>query len=166
MFSQRALFSYGFVLCVVLIAVALYFQYVMELEPCPLCIIQRVLVMALGVIMLAGAVHDPPGVGRKVYGVLTLIPALAGVAVGGRHVWLQNLPEDEVPECGPGLGYMFDTLPLNEVMAEVFRGSGECAEVQWRFLGLTIPGWTLVIFVALVGFSLYLIATRARPRAA
>lgn len=161
MFSQRALFSYGFVLCAALIAIALYFQHVLELDPCPLCVIQRVLVMALGVVMLVGAIHNPAGVGRAVYGVLSFIPAIVGVGVAGRHVWLQNLPEDEVPACGPGLGYLMDSLPMNEVISEVFRGSGECAEVQWQFLGLTIPGWTLVIFVALVGFSIYLMVTRA-----
>ncbi|MGI9335588.1 MAG: disulfide bond formation protein B [Gammaproteobacteria bacterium] len=162
MFSQRALFIYGLVLCVALMATALYFQYVMELEPCPLCAIQRLLVIAVGVVMLVGAVHDPAGFGRKVYGVLTLIPAVLGVVVAGRHVWLQNLPPDEVPACGPGLNYLMDTLPFNEMLEEVFRGSGECAEVQWQFLGLTIPGWTLVIFIAMVAFAIYLVATR-RP---
>ena len=162
MFSQRALFIYGLLLCVALMATAFYFQYVMELEPCPLCAIQRLLVIAVGVVMLIGALHDPAGFGRKVYGLLTFVLGAAGIAVAGRHVWLQNLPADEVPACGPGLNYLMDTLPFREMLDEVFRGSGECAEVQWTFIGLTIPGWTLVIFVALALFALYLMATR-RP---
>ena len=165
MFSQRRLFSYGFAGCVALTAIALYFQYVMGLEPCPLCILQRVFVIGLGLVMLAGACHDPKGVGRRIYGgVITLI-GVFGVGVAGRHVWLQNLPPDQVPECGPGLDYLLSVFPLREALEIIFKGSGECAQVQWTFLRLTIPGWTLVIFVALTGFGGYLLVTRRRPPA-
>ena len=165
MLAQRSLFIYGFVLCVALVATALYFQHVMGLEPCPLCIFQRIFVMVLGAVMLAGAVHDPGGAWRRVYGVATVLVAALGVAVAGRHVWLQNLPEDQVPECGPGLEYILSAFPLTEALELVFRGSGECAEVQWSFLGLTIPGWTLVIFCGIALFGLYLTLRPARPAA-
>ncbi len=160
MFSQRSLFACAFLSCAALVAAALYFQHVMGLEPCPLCIIQRVIVIALGVVMLAGAVHDPRRSGRRVYGALTVLVAGSGVAVAGRHVWLQSLPPERVPECGPGLEYLLDNFPLRDALKTVFEGSGECAEVQWTFLGLTIPGWTLVVFCAMVLFGLYLGLTR------
>lgn len=162
--TQRMLFAAGAALCAALMGTALYMQHVMRLEPCPLCIFQRIFVMGLGIVMLAAAVHDPRGVGRRVYGSLVTVLALLGVAVAGRHVWLQHLPADQVPECGPGLEYMLNAFPLTETLAMVFKGSGECAEVQWTFLALSIPEWTLIVFVGLTLFGLYLAATR-RPAA-
>lgn len=157
--SQRMLFVYGVLLCVGLMVAALVLQHSLNLEPCPLCIFQRVFVICLGVVMLAGALHNPSGVGRKVYGALVLLIAIAGVAVAGRHVWLQHLPADEVPECGPGLQYMLDAFPLGETLELVFKGSGECAEVQWTFLTLSIPEWTLIVFLGLCTFGIYLLST-------
>ena len=161
---QRFLLAGGFTLCVVLMGAALWLQHVDGLEPCPLCILQRGAVIALGVVMLAGAIHDPATVGRRIYGVMILIVAVAGAAVAGRHVWLQSLPPGEAPECGPGLDYMLGAFPLTEVIEMVLRGSGECAEVQWVFLFLSIPQWTLLVFIALAVFGLWLAATRAAGR--
>jgi disulfide bond formation protein DsbB len=161
---QRPLFLAAFLICAVLIATALTMQYALKLEPCPLCIFQRVFVIALGAIALVAAIHDPRLAGRRVYGVLIVVFGVLGMIVAGRHVWLQNLPADQVPECGPGLEYMLNAFPLTEALSLVFRGSGEGADVQWVFLGLTIPGWTLVIFTAFTIFGLLLIATRvAKP---
>lgn len=165
MFSQRMLFLYGFALCAVLIGVALYMQHVMQLEPCPLCVVQRVFVLGVGAVMLVGALHDPGAWGRRVYGGLITLLAALGVAVAGRHVWLQNLPADQVPACGPGLEYMLERYPIGRVMELVLKGSGECAEVQWTFLGLSIPGWTLVVFCALLACGLYVALRRSHPPA-
>ena len=158
---QRTLLASGFALCVALMAAALWLQHVEGLEPCPLCVLQRGAVIVLGVVMLAGAVHDPGATGRRVYGVMITIAAAAGAAVAGRHVWLQSLPPGEAPECGPGLEYMLGAFPLTQVIEMVLRGSGECAEVQWTFLSLSIPEWTLLVFVAFALFGLALIAVRA-----
>ena len=157
---QRALFLAAFAVCVALMAAALVMQYAMDLEPCPLCVFQRIFVIALGAVMLAAAAHDPALVGRRVYGGLILILGALGMVVAGRHVWLQNLPEDQVPECGPGLEYLLEAFPLGEALGIIFSGSGECAEVQWVFLGLTIPGWTLVAFTAFTVFGVLLLVTR------
>jgi disulfide bond formation protein DsbB len=157
---QRPLFLGGLALCVVSMITALTFQYAMKLEPCPLCIMQRVFVIALGIVFLVAALFDPGRMGRRVFGVLIATLGVFGMAVAGRHVWLQNLPADQVPECGPGLEYLLDAFPLSEALSLVFRGSGECADVQWVFLGLTIPGWTLVVFTVFTLFGLLLIATR------
>lgn len=160
LFRQRSLFLGGFFICVALMVTALTMQHVLKLDPCPLCILQRVLVIALGAVLLLAALHDPRRVGRRVYGVLIVVFGVLGIIVAGRHVWLQNLPADQVPECGPGLEYLLNAFPLSEALSLVFRGSGECADVQWVFLGLTIPGWTLVIFTAFTVFGLLLIVTR------
>lgn len=158
--SPRWLFAAGCVLCVALLATALYFQHVMGLEPCPLCIFQRMFVIALGAVMLVAAIHNPARTGRRVYGALVLLFAGLGVVVAGRHVWLQSLPPDQVPACGPGLDYMLENFPLTQALTLVFEGSGECAEVQWTFLGLSIPGWTLVVFAGLFLFGLSLLLPR------
>lgn len=110
--------------------------------------------------MLVAAIHNPAALGRRIYGALTVALGVLGIIVAARHVWLQNLPPDQVPECGPGLAYMLEAFPLTEALELVFKGSGECAEVQWVFLGLSIPGWTLVIFVGLTLFGLALVVTR------
>ena len=148
--TNRFLFLSGFLLCAILIAVALYFQYAAGLAPCPLCIVQRVAFMVTGLVLLAGCLHNPRGWGRRIYGGIGGVAGLLGVAVAARHVWLQNLPADRVPECGPGLEFMLQAFPLQKVLGLVLRGSGECAEVQWSLLGLSMPGWSLVWLVALV----------------
>ena len=153
--SHRFLYLVGFLGCAALLAVALYFQYVEELEPCPLCIMQRVCFALVGLICLVAFVHNPKTWGNRVYGIIGAGFALAGAAIAARHVWLQNLPPDQVPECGPGLEYMLRVFPVSKVIDMVFTGSGECAEVLWRFLGLTIPGWTLVAFVVIIVLALY-----------
>lgn len=163
---QRPLFLGAFLICVALMATALTLQHVMKLEPCPLCVLQRVFVIALGGVFLIAALFDPGRIARRVYGVFIMVLGVLGIIVAGRHVWLQNLPADQVPECGPGLDYLLDAFPLGEALSLVFRGSGECADVQWVFLGLTIPGWTLVMFSAFTLFGLLLVATRMAMPAA
>jgi disulfide bond formation protein DsbB len=131
---------------------ALYAQHGLLLEPCPLCIFQRVAVMALGVIFLVAALHAPVTAATYIYALLIGLAAMGGAGVAGRHVWLQNLPPDKVPACGPGLDFMLDAFPLAEVLQMVLSGSGECAEVSWSLLGLSMPAWLLVAFAGL-GFA-------------
>jgi disulfide bond formation protein DsbB len=140
--------------CFCLIGFALYLQYVQNEEPCPLCILQRVALIGMGVVFLVAAVHAPRGIALRLYAVLAALVGVAGAAVAGRHVWLQSLPRDRVPECGPGLEFMLEQFPMSQVFALVLRGSGECAEAGWRFLGLTIPGWTLLWFLGLIVLSI------------
>jgi disulfide bond formation protein DsbB len=150
-----------FLFTVVAMLFALWLQYDQHLEPCPLCIFQRVAMMATGALALLAFVHGPGVAGRRVYAGVTALAALVGVGVAGRHVWLQNLPPDQVPSCGPGLDYWLDTFPLFDVIGKVLRGSGECAEIDWVFMGVTLPGWTLVVFVALLGAAVWQLLRRA-----
>ena len=152
--TQRILFTGGAVLCAVLIAVALYFQHVMGLEPCPLCIFQRMFVMALGVLLVIGVIHNPAPGWRRAYGAGVSVLAVLGIVVAGRHVRLQNLPEDQVPECGPGLEFMLEALPFQKMLETVLKGSGECAEVLWTLFGISMPGWSLIWLVLLTLLAL------------
>lgn len=139
----------GFLACVALMAYALYSEHILGLEPCPLCIFQRVAVIAVGVLFLIAAVHNPGGKGPAFYGILTVIAALAGIGIAARHLWIQAQPPGTVAACGAGLDYMMEILPLREVIATVLTGSGECGTVNWQFLGLSMPGWVLIALVAL-----------------
>lgn len=154
--SWRAGNLAAFIVCAAMMGFALFTQYVWHLEPCPLCIFQRIALIALGIVFLLAGIHATGGVGRKIYAMLLAVAALAGIGVAGRHVWLQNLPKDQVPACGPGLDFMIDTFPVLEVLNMVLSGSGECAEVAWRFLGLTMPTWTLISFAVLGGWGVWL----------
>ena len=158
--NTRALNLGGFAICVMLMAYALYAQHVLLLEPCPLCVFQRVAVIALGSFFLLAALHNPSGAGRYVYAALLAAAAAAGAFVAGRHIWLQGLPPDKVPACGPGLDFMLDAFPFTEVRNMVLSGSGECAEISWSFLGLSMPAWVLI---AVAGLGLAGIAINLAP---
>lgn len=147
--SRRILNIAGFAICCGLMGFALFAQHVLLLDPCPLCVLQRVAVILLGIVFLIAALHNPVGGGRIVYAVLLALPALGGVGIAGRHAWLQQLPPDKVPACGPGLDYMLETMPLADALKKVFSGSGECAEVVWQFLGLSMPAWVLLWMLGL-----------------
>ena len=147
--TPRLGYFLGFLTCGLLLAYALYLQYYEYQEPCPLCIFQRVAFLVLGIFFLVGAVHGPKRVGVYVYSTLQFIAAGVGAVIATRHVWLQHLPKDKVPECGPGLSYILERFPFSQALDKVFRGSGECAEVGWTFLHLSIAEWSLVCFVAL-----------------
>ena len=151
--NKRQLNLAGFVVCAGLMAFALYAQYQLYLDPCPLCVFQRMAVIAVGIVFLIAAIHNPTGWFGRVYALLIGFVAADGASVAGRHVWIQNLPADEVPSCGPGFNYILESFPLTEALSMIFQGSGECAEVHWQFLGLSMPGWTLVWFVGLGVFG-------------
>ncbi len=150
--DRRALNVAGLLARAGMMAFALFAQHVLMLEPCPLCVFQRVAVIGLGIAFLVAAIHNPPGPGRWVYAILVALAAAAGLGVSGRHCWIQNLPPEKVPACGAGLDYMLETLPLTEVMQKVLSGSGECSEVVWEFLGLSMPAWVFIC-VAVLGIA-------------
>lgn len=122
----------------------------MNLEPCPLCWLQRYAFMATGIVSLIGALHNPAGWTGRIYGLLLGLFSTAGLALAGRQLWLQSLPEDQVPACGPSVEYMLDVLPWLDVLRTAIQGTGDCAKVLWTFMGLSIAGWTAVFFSFLI----------------
>lgn len=160
--SARWLFLLAALACAAMILAALYMQYVMGLAPCALCITQRIFVIAIGVVALIAAIHGPQCLGIRLYsGGCTLLTIIGG-GFSARHVWLQNLPEDLVPACGPSLDYLVENFPLWEALSVLLQGDGNCADTVWTFLGLSIPGWTLVAFVVM---GLYFVFLMIRPPA-
>lgn len=162
--NTRRAYLFGLLVCLGLVSAGLYLQYVEHQEPCPMCIMQRIAYIVLMVLFLVAALHKPARKGAAVYGTVMALVAATGAGIAARQVWLQHLPSDMVPACGPGLEYLMRKFPLYEALQKVLAGSGECAEVGWRFLGLSIAEWSLVWFVALAIYALY-VALRA-PRTA
>ena len=137
-----------FLACTGLIAIAYYMEYIMYLEPCPLCMVQRIIVILIGIVCLIAFLHNPQRRGKHTYSTIALILSAGGIAAASRHVWLQNAPADKIPECFAGIGIILANNPMFDALKIIFSGTGECAETAWVFLGLSIPGWTLVAFIA------------------
>lgn len=156
--SQRRIYLALALACAAAMAFALYAQHGLGLEPCPLCIFQRLAVLAVGAAALGAAWRDPRYRGPQLaWGGVTLLSALAGAGVAAWHVKLQLFtPEDKIPACGPGLDYMLETMPFTDMLAKVFKGSGECAEVSWTLLGLSLPAWSLVFLIGITVFAAWL----------
>jgi disulfide bond formation protein DsbB len=145
----------GFLACVCLLAYAYYAQFVMHLEPCPLCIFQRIGIFVLAVIFLIATLHEPAAFGRRVYALLLSLVALATIGVALRHLYIQSLPPDAVPACGASLEFMLKVFSLSEVLVKVLTGSGECAKITWEFLGLAMPAWVLISALVLGAWGLW-----------
>ena len=154
MLNFRVLAFGGFLACVGGMAFALYLEHFRNYEPCPMCIFQRIAMIGAGILFLLGAVHGPRGAGRWGYAVLAGLSSAAGAAIAARHVWLQSLPPDQVPACGPTLDYLLGMLPVMEVVTMVLKGDGNCAKIDAAWLGVSLPGWTLIAFVALSLYAL------------
>lgn len=147
--------------CAALIAIAIfYFQNYLGLEPCYLCITQRVFVIAVGVIFLVSALHNPHVQGQKIYMSLIVATATVGSYFSIKQLWLQNLPESKVPACGPPVDYLFDAFSASEAISMLLRGDGNCAEVQWQLLGLSMPGWVLLSFIGFAGVAVFQLLRR------
>ena len=151
---RRVAYVLGFAVCAGLMAWALWLQYGLDLEPCPLCVFQRIAVIATGIICLVAAIQSPGRTGAILYAFLIFVAAGTGAALAAWHVWIQAQPKGAVAACGMGLNYMLETLPLTEVIGRVLKGSGECAEQGWLLLGLAIPSWTFVFFIAMIAAAI------------
>jgi len=150
--------------CALLLAFGFYLQYGQGLEPCPLCLVQRGFFMAVMAVCAVAAVHRPRRLGAIIYALLAALFAAGGAAVAARQVWLQHLPPDKVPQCGPDLFFMMENFPLSRTLKTLVSGTGECAAVDWTFLRLSIAEWSLLCFAALFLYSFWLVGRRGRRR--
>jgi disulfide bond formation protein DsbB len=139
-----------------LIGAALFMQHVVGLNPCPLCIFQRIAYLLLALAAGLAAWRAPRGSSRA-FGLAGIVFALVGAGIAAWHVRLLQAPESLA--CGPGLHVMLDNFPLTQVLPRVFAGTGDCADASSVFLGISLAGWSLVGFVVL---AFALIAALAR----
>jgi disulfide bond formation protein DsbB len=157
----RLIYGLIFAACAGLFAFAMYLQHAEGLEPCPMCILQRYAFLLTGLVALAAVIHDPQRSGRRVYGGLLVLTAGTGAGVAARHVWLEHNPP-KIFDCGADLGYMMESFPLAEALPMIFRGTGDCSKVLWRFLGLSIAEWALIWFLLLIAAAVT--AALIKPR--
>jgi protein dithiol:quinone oxidoreductase len=163
---NRPFFACGALVCAALLGFGYYLQYVRGLEPCPLCLVQRgFFYMVLGTFLVA-AMHGPGKTATRIYSVIAFLFAAGGAAIASRQVWLQHLPPDKVPQCGPDLAFMLENFPLSQTLQKLVSGTGECAAVDWTFLGLSIAEWSLACFGALLLYAAWLAIRGARSRSA
>jgi disulfide bond formation protein DsbB len=161
--TARTANSLGCLACAALLGYAYYAQFVLHLEPCPLCVFQRVGIFAIGIAFALAAALDPVSWGRKLYAAAIALTALATVCIAARHLYIQSLPPDSVPACGASLDWMLKVSPLPEVIVKVLSGSGECAKISWRLFGLSMPGWVLIAAVGLAVWGLWANLRRRPP---
>ncbi|MEZ5495745.1 MAG: disulfide bond formation protein B [Gammaproteobacteria bacterium] len=152
--SSRFLSFLAFFTTVLMLSYAYYEQYVNGLNPCPLCLVQRFIILIIGVLFLITFIFNPQKRMKTISGIVITLISLTGAFVSAWHVRMQHLPPDEIPDCGPGLEYMVQNFPIGTIFKNLFTGSGQCAEIDWQFLGLSMPAWTFVCFV---GFLIYTI---------
>ena len=142
-------------ICVASLLIAkFYFEEYLGLEPCYLCITQRVFIAVAGLLFFIWAIHNPKRLGARIYALLALAATSAGAYFSSKQLYLQSLPEEQVPQCGPPVDYLFETFSNFEVITMLLRGDGNCARIQWEFLSITMPGWVLLIFIVLIGASI------------
>ena len=156
LFAGRRGYFLGFIVSFGLVALALVIQQQYNLEPCPLCISQRIAFMALGSLFLMSALHNPGSMGRKVYGLLHVVAAVTGIGIAARHIWIQANPDKVMAECGAGFDYIMETFPLKKALDLIFKGTGECSAIDWTLFGLTIPQLSLIAFAGLGLFAVLL----------
>jgi disulfide bond formation protein DsbB len=159
--NSRLIYLAIFLACSGLMGFALYLQHSLGLAPCPMCILQRYAFNLVGVIALVAAVHNPAVPGRRIYSGLLVVMAATGGGVAIRHVYLEHNPP-KIFDCGADVGFMLDAFPLTEALPMLFRGTGDCTKVLWRFLGLSIAEWSLICFVCLIVAAV--VAAMIRPR--
>ena len=148
MFSYRMLNIFLFAAPAAMLGYGYYLQFVEMLEPCPLCITQRLAFYGIAILGFLAIFNTKRTILKHTFGGLGMLVSAIGAGVASRQLWLQNLPEDEVPACGPGFEYILDTFPLSEALSIMFKGTGDCAEVAWTFLGQGIAFWALLWFIA------------------
>lgn len=159
--SNRSLFLLAFLGCIGLLAMALYLEHVVGLVPCPLCHVQRFAVALFAVVCLLATVHNPARLGQRIYAFFAGLAAIFGIATAGRQIWLQGLPEDQLPSCLPPLEFMMEAFPIQEIIAKMLYGTSDCAEINWTLFGFNLAELSMLSFITMLIFSLF-IALRKR----
>lgn len=159
--STRQLFLLAFLGCLALLGVALYLEHAVGLAPCPLCHVQRFAVVLFALVCLFAAMHNPKRCGQRIYAFFAGLAAAFGIATAGRQIWLQGLPEDQLPSCLPPFEFMLEAFPLQDIISKMLHGTADCAEINWTLLGFNLAELSMLSFIIMLMFSLF-IAVRKR----
>jgi len=162
--KPRPLFLLIFLGCASLLSAAIFISPFKDMNPCPMCMMQRAVFIALGALAIIATLHNPEYIGQKIYAIFLTLISISGASIAIRQLWLQSLPEDQVPACGPGIDYMIDVFPLLEVIEMSLRGTGDCAKVQWSLFSLSIPAWSLLAFSSMALLALFILLRKRREQ--
>lgn len=163
--KPRLLFFLIFIGCAALLSTAIFINPFKDMNPCPMCMMQRAVFIALGALALIATLHNPAYLGQKVYASFLALISIGGASIAIRQLWLQSLPEDQIPACGPGIDYMIDVFPLLEVIEMSLRGTGDCAKVQWTLFNLSIPAWSLIAFTGITLLAIFILLRKRAEQA-
>lgn len=154
LYSRKISFI-AFLLCLSLLGVAMYLQYSLGLQPCPLCVVQRFCIAVLGLLFMIGSLYIPRNrITRWIFSLFIVLIAILGILTSLRHLWLEHQPAGSVPSCSASLDYMLKNFPMSQTLIQLFNGSGDCAQVSWQFMSMSIPAWTLIFFAIFLLFGL------------
>ncbi|HET7729116.1 MAG TPA: disulfide bond formation protein B [Usitatibacter sp.] len=160
----RLVFAAIAVACASLVSFGIfYMQEELGLDPCPMCVLSRFAFIGIGAVSLVAALHGPRGLALKVYSSIVALIAMAGIGVSARHSYLQHFPP-KVESCGTDLEFLLNALPLSQALPKIFAGTGSCSRVDWKFLGLSIPEWAGVWFLAFLVAAVWVGFVRKAPR--
>ena len=155
--TSRTLCLIALLLCFILFGVAYWVEKQFGLAPCPLCMLQRIMIGGIAVVALIGAIHNAKRVGSIIYGIIGLIFSATGLGLAARQIWLQHQPTDTHAACLPGLSFIFQTMSFGKALKTILHGSTECGRVRWTFLHLSMPEWSAIAFTVLAIFMIILI---------
>ncbi len=162
-FSGRNASLLGLVLGITSMVFAVgYLQMIEYLAPCSLCILDRAVVIGLCITFALALIHNPVRIGRKIYATLAILLSITGIGICARHVWLQHQPKEAAHECGPGFWHMLENMPMKSFLDTIFNSTGDCADIQFQLLGLSLPALTLILFVVFLLLSLAMFFTSGR----
>ncbi|HKM36252.1 MAG TPA: disulfide bond formation protein B [Thiopseudomonas sp.] len=159
--ATRTLFLLAFLGCLGMIAAALYLEHIVGLEPCPLCHVQRLAVLLFALVCLLATLHNPARLGQRIYALLGMLAAALGIATAGRQIWLQGLPEDQLPSCLPPMEFMLEAFPLQEIISKMLHGTADCAAIDWTLLGLNIAQLSMISFITMCLFSVFVLLRKS-----
>src|SRR3990167_9701150 len=145
--STRSIYLSGLGVIILLLATSMWVEYIDEFIPCPLCTLQRLTFILLGILFFIGALLHQDKLSRITINYLSGCTALLGIFLAGRQVWLQNFSTGDNAECGVSIQYMLQVLSFKEVAQKIFAGSTECTQRGWEFLSLNMAEWSLVWFI-------------------
>ena len=149
--SIRVYFILSLLLCCISLIGVLFLENFFQLTPCPLCLIQRICLISIILVCFIAVAHNPKKYGYIIYGSLLLLMTLTGLIVAARQIWLQHQPPGSIASCGADIKFMFQNLPFTNFVGYLFQGTADCAEVQWKFLDISLPGWSIILFICLAG---------------
>lgn len=154
-FSFRSVLANAFLGCLAVFAIALYLEHGLGLIPCPLCMVQRIVLLTFAALCFIGALHNPKALGARLYASALFVLSSFGAATAARQLWLQSLPKDQLPSCIPPLDFLLDTVAFTEVVRLLLQGTADCAKISWTFLSLSIAHWSFLLFASLSSISLW-----------